>query len=286
MARGGCNRQAILPPPGIAFAAGPCQHRPPVESDRWANYCTNGLTMTDAPRILLIDDEPSIREPLSEYLEGQGFAVTDAASAAEARSVLRAQTVDLVVSDIMMPGEDGLSLTRHLRETSAIPVILLTARAEDTERIIGLEIGADDYVVKPFNPRELVARIRTVLRRTQASGRALDNGGTSYAFGPWVLREVERVLVDDAGAEVALSSGEYHLLHALVRHPRQVMSRDRLLDLVRGREADIFDRAIDNLVSRLRKKIEEDPAHPQIVKTVWGGGYTLACEVKRMGPAA
>ena len=142
------------------------------------------MTDSDTPRILLIDDEPSIREPLSEYLEGQGFAVSDAASAAEARSVLRAKSIDLVVSDIMMPGEDGLSLTRHLRETSHIPVILLTARAEDTERIIGLEIGADDYVVKPFNPRELVARIRTVLRRTQANGRALDAGGTSYAFGP------------------------------------------------------------------------------------------------------
>ena len=244
------------------------------------------MSDSDTPRILLIDDEPSIREPLAEYLTAQGFAVTDAASAAEARSVLRAQGVDLVVSDIMMPGEDGLSLTRHLRETSSIPVILLTARAEDTERIIGLEIGADDYVVKPFNPRELVARIRTVLRRTQQGGRTIDATGTSYAFGPWVLREVERVLVDGAGAEVALSSGEFHLLQALVRHPRQVMSRDRLLDLVRGREAEIFDRAIDNLVSRLRKKIEDDPAHPQIVKTVWGGGYTLACEVKRMGPAA
>ncbi|WP_033073449.1 response regulator [Sphingopyxis sp. MWB1] len=240
----------------------------------------------DAPRILLIDDEPSIREPLSEYLEGQGFSVMAAASAAEARAVLQAKGIDLVVSDIMMPGEDGLSLTRHLRETSEIPVILLTARAEDTERIIGLEIGADDYVVKPFNPRELVARIRTVLRRTQGNGRALDPGGTSYAFAGWVLREVERILVDGEGREVALSSGEYHLLHALVRHPRQVMSRDRLLDLVRGREADIFDRAIDNLVSRLRKKIEVDPAHPQIVKTVWGGGYTLACEVKRIGASA
>src|SRR3546814_553338 len=139
------------------------------------------MTDSDMPRILLIDDEPSIREPLSEYLEAQGFAVIAAASAAEARSILRAQGVDLIVSDIMMPGEDGLSLTRHLRETGSIPVILLTARAEDTERIIGLEIGADDYVVKPFNPRELVARIRTVLRRTQVNGRALDPGGTRYA---------------------------------------------------------------------------------------------------------
>jgi two-component system, OmpR family, response regulator len=241
------------------------------------------MTARDMPRILLVDDEPSIREPLTEYLEGQGFAVTDAANAAEARTILRAQGVDLVVSDIMMPGEDGLSLTRHLRETSDIPVILLTARVEDTERIVGLEIGADDYVVKPFNPRELVARIRSVLRRSQTNGRTLDSSGTSYAFDRWMLREIERVLVDETGAEVPLSAREYHLLLALVRHPRQVMSRDRLLDLVRGREAEIFDRAIDNLVSRLRKKIEEDPAHPQIVKTVWGGGYTLACEVKRLG---
>ena len=237
----------------------------------------------EANRILLIDDEPSIREPLTEYLVGQGLAVTAAASAAEARAMMLSQSFDLVVSDIMMPGEDGLSLTRHIRATSGLPVILLTARAEDTEKIVGLEIGADDYVVKPFNPRELVARIRTVLRRTQHNGRTVDIGGTSFAFGPWVLREVERVLVDSEGREVALSSGEYHLLDALVRHPRQVMSRDRLLDLVRGREADIFDRAIDNLVSRLRKKIESDPAHPELVKTVWGGGYTLACEVKRIG---
>lgn len=244
------------------------------------------MTDTEANRILLIDDEPSIREPLTDYLVGQGLSVTAVSSAAEARAMLLSQSFDLVVSDIMMPGEDGLSLTRHIRANSDMPVILLTARAEDTEKIVGLEIGADDYVVKPFNPRELVARIRTVLRRTQANGRAVDSGGASFAFGPWVLREVERVLVDSEGREVALSSGEYHLLDALVRHPRQVMSRDRLLDLVRGREADIFDRAIDNLVSRLRKKIESDPAHPELVKTVWGGGYTLACEVKRIGPAA
>lgn len=243
------------------------------------------MPSTDTTRLLLIDDEPSIREPLGEYLESQGFAVKTAESAAEARTILRTQTVDLVVSDIMMPGEDGLSLTRHLRESGSIPMILLTARAEDTERIIGLEMGADDYVVKPFNPRELVARIRTVLRRTQHGGRAMDANGTSYAFDRWILREVERVLVDENGAEVGLSSGEFHLLSALVHHPRQVMSRERLLDLVRGREAEIFDRAIDNLVSRLRKKIEIDPATPQIVKTVWGGGYTLASEVKRMGPA-
>src|SRR3546814_15821382 len=147
-------------------------------------------------------NDPSSDGPLSESRVGQGFSVSDAASAAEARAGLRAKSIDLFVSAFMMPGEDGLSLTRHLRETSNVPVILLTARAEDTERIIGLEIGADDYVVKPFNQRELVARIRTVLRRTQANGRAIDNGGTSYALGPWVLRAVERVLVAAEGKGV------------------------------------------------------------------------------------
>src|SRR3546814_18204312 len=142
------------------------------------------MTDSDMPRILLIDDEPSIREPLSEYLEAQGFAVIAAASAAEARSILRAQGVDLIVSDIMMPGEDGLSLTRHLRETGSIPVILLTARAEDTERNIGMEIGAEDYVVKPFNPREWVARIRAVLPRTEVTGPAPDAGGPRSSVGP------------------------------------------------------------------------------------------------------
>lgn len=241
------------------------------------------MTDSDTPRILLIDDEPSIREPLSEYLEAQGFAVTDAANAAEARSVLRAQSVDLVVSDIMMPGEDGLSLCRHIRESSDTPVILLTARGEETDRIVGLEMGADDYVVKPFSPRELAARIKVVLRRLQAGGirqHAPDAG--SFAFAGWVLKTGERALVDREGVSVPLSTGEYSLLHALVTRPRAVLTRDQLLDLTQGREAAAFDRAIDNQVSRLRKKIEPDPRNPAIIKTVWGGGYTLAAEVTRL----
>ncbi len=237
-------------------------------------------------RLLLVDDEPSIREPLGEYLEAQGFAVTLAASAAAARAALDQARFDLVISDIMMPGEDGLSLTRWLRATGTMPVILLTARAEDMEKIVGLEMGADDYVAKPFNPRELVARIRTVLRRAAPAGQALVADGGGYRFAGWLLREGERALLGPDGQSVDLSTGEFLLLEALVRHPRQVMSRDRLLDMVRGREADIFDRAIDNLVSRLRKKIEADPAHPALVKTVWGGGYTLACDVRRVGGAA
>lgn len=236
-------------------------------------------------RLLLVDDEPSIREPLADYLIEQGFAVDAAASAAEARTRIASADYDLIVSDIMMPGEDGLSLTRFLRATSTVPVILLTARAEDMEKIVGLEMGADDYVAKPFNPRELVARIRTVLRRAAPAGQPVAGDASGYAFAGHVLRETERTLHGADGSVIELSTGEFLLLHALVRHPRQVMGRDRLLDMVRGRDADVFDRAIDNLISRLRKKIEEDPAHPKLVKTVWGGGYTLACDVRRIGGA-
>jgi two-component system, OmpR family, response regulator len=240
-----------------------------------------------AATLLLVDDEPSIREPLSDYLIAQGFAVDAAASAAEARVLYADRPYDLVISDIMMPGEDGLSLTRFLRATGSVPVILLTARAEDMEKIVGLEMGADDYVAKPFNPRELVARIRTVLRRAgpAAGPTVAGEAASGYAFAGWVLREGARALTGPDGAHVDLSTGEFLLLEALVRHPRQVMSRDRLLDMVRGREADVFDRAIDNLVSRLRKKIEADAARPALVKTVWGGGYTLAADVRRVGGA-
>lgn len=238
---------------------------------------------SDLPRLLLVDDEPSIREPLGEYLSAQGFSVTLAASAAEARTQLSSSSFDLVISDIMMPGEDGLSLTRFLRATSVLPVILLTAKSDDMEKIVGLEMGADDYVAKPFNPRELVARIRTVLRRAGPVGQVIDSEISGYAFAGWVLREGERALVDGDGQIVELSTGEFLLIEALARHPRQVMTRDRLLDMVRGREADIFDRAIDNLVSRLRKKVEEDSARPRLIKTVWGGGYMLAADVRRIG---
>ncbi len=240
--------------------------------------------MTDPPtRLLLVDDEASIREPLSDYLVGQGFAVDCAASAVEARSKLLGGRYDLVITDIMMPGEDGLSLTRHLREAHDMPVILLTARSEETERVIGLEIGADDYVAKPFGPRELVARIRAVLRRAGADSRvATPDDDDSYRFSDWLLSATTRTLTHSDGRNVTLSSGEYQLLLAFLRHPRAVMTRDRLLDLVRGREADVFDRSIDNLVSRLRRKIEDDPRDSRLIRTIWGGGYSLAAEVRRI----
>jgi two-component system, OmpR family, response regulator len=236
-------------------------------------------------RLLLVDDEVSIREPLAEYLASQGFVVTAAENAAIARDLLSVADPHLVICDIMMPGEDGLSLTRHLRETLGLPVILLTARAEETERIIGLEIGADDYVVKPFSPRELVARIRAVLRRAQSTPSGAAGEGEVYHFGDYRLVEAERAL-HSGDVVTELSAGEFQLLLALVRHPRQVMSRDRLLDLVRGRDADIFDRSIDNLISRLRRKLGDDPREPTWIRTVWGGGYSFAGDVRRSGHAA
>ena len=240
--------------------------------------------MAEQPHILLVDDERDIRDPLAAYLQRNGLRVAKAENAAAARQILSAYAIDLVLLDIMMPGEDGLALTGYIRATSAIPVILLTAKAEETDRIVGLEIGADDYVTKPFSPRELLARIKAVLRRAGGDGGTNVHGPDteSYAFGPWVLKSGERELVDRDGVAIPLSTGEYNLLHALVTRPRRVLSRDQLLDLTQGRELAAFERSIDNHVSRLRKKIEEDPANPKLIKTVWGGGYTLAADVKKL----
>ena len=239
--------------------------------------------MVDDPHILLVDDEREIRDPLAAYLSRNGVRVTKAADASQARQLLSAYAIDLVLLDVMMPGEDGLALTGHIRATSQIPVILLTAKSEETDRIVGLEIGADDYVTKPFSPRELLARIKAVLRRaSEGMGRVQRADADHYAFGPWVLRSGERELVDQEGVAIPLSTGEFNLLHALVTRPRMVLSRDQLLDLSQGRELAAFERSIDNHVSRLRKKIEEDPSNPKLIKTVWGGGYMLAAEVRKL----
>ena len=238
--------------------------------------------MDATPHVLVVDDHREIREPLARYLERPELRVTVAESAPAARRALRAAAIDLVVLDIMMPNEDGLSLCRHLRETTQIPVILLTALGEDTDRIVGLEVGADDYVVKPFNPRELLARIRAVIRRTQSlppDREPLPQG--TYRFDRWSLDAARRELVDDEGVVTALSSGEFRLLVALLERPGMVLSRDQLLDLTRGRGAAPFDRAVDNQVSRLRRKIERDPKHAALIATVWGGGYRFTGEVKR-----
>ncbi|CAH0495218.1 response regulator [Novosphingobium sp. CECT 9465] len=237
--------------------------------------------MNDTPiRVLLVDDEPALREPLADYLVRQGFVVTQAGTAAEARSRLNETGCDIVLLDIMMPGEDGLSLCRHLVEAKRLPVIFITAKGESTDRIVGLEIGADDYVVKPFDPRELVARIRSVLRRASKQSSEIDEA-MIYDFEGWRLDPLKRRLIDREGAVVAISSAEFRLLMAFLDHPRQVLDRDRLLDMVQGREAHLFDRAIDNQISRLRRKIEVDSRNPQLIQTVWGGGYMLAAEVRK-----
>ena len=233
--------------------------------------------------ILIVEDEASIREPLVKYFENNQFRVKAVANAAEARALLAAHAFDLVISDIMMPGEDGLSLCRHIRSTSNLPVILLTARTEELDRILGLEVGADDYVLKPFSPRELLARVKAVVRRTNSLPPKQTSPETAaYAFGDWVLKTGERELVDADGLSVPLSSGEYTLLLTLVERPKLVLTRDQLLDLTQGREAGVFDRSIDNQISRLRRKIEEDPKTPKYIKTVWGGGYSFATEVRKL----
>lgn len=239
--------------------------------------------MSQLPHLLLVDDEREIREPLAAYLTKNGMRVTKADSAAVARQLLSVHAIDLMLLDIMMPDEDGLSLAGFVRATSQVPVILLTAKVEDTDRIVGLELGADDYVAKPFNPRELLARIKAVLRRTQAGAREIHApDADGYAFGQWVLKSGDRELMSSDGVAHPLSSGEYNLLLALVTHPRRVLTRDQLLDLSQRRELAAFERSVDNQISRLRKKIEADPASPQIIKTVWGGGYMLASDVRKL----
>ena len=231
------------------------------------------------PQILIVDDARDIREPLGQYLRKQGLRTQLAANAGEARRILDEARIALVVLDVMMPGEDGLSLCRWLAGRGGPPVILLTAMADETDRIVGLELGADDYLVKPFNPRELLARIRAVLRRAPPPVPEVATG--RRAFGDWTHDPALQRLTRADGHAVDLTSGESRLLGVLLDHPNAVLSRDRLLDLTAGRDAKAYDRAIDNTVSRLRRKVEADPKAPRLIVTEWGGGYRLAAEVSR-----
>lgn len=238
--------------------------------------------MDAASHILVVDDHRDIREPLAAYLEKNGYRASMAADAQAARRVIDRSAIDLVVLDIMMPGEDGLSLCRHLREATQIPVILLTARTDETDRIVGLEMGADDYVAKPFSPRELLARIKSVLRRVNSlppQRQPVD--AAKVRFDGWSLDLARRQLVDPDGVAIPLSAAEFALLDAFLRHPQIILSRDQLLDLTQSRDAGVFDRSIDNQVSRLRKKIETDPKNPALIKTVRGGGYMFSSDVER-----
>ncbi|MBR0682481.1 response regulator [Roseomonas eburnea] len=237
--------------------------------------------MEPAPHILVVDDDREIRDLLSRFLEKQGMRVTAARDAREARKAWPLGRYHLVVLDLMMPGEPGLDFARWLRSQSEVPIVILTAMGEETDRIVGLELGADDYVAKPFNPRELLARIRAVLRRANGEGTAKEPPAKVIRFAGWTLEPGRRRLLNPDGAEVPLTGGEYELLLVLVERPNRVLTRDMLMDLLRGRQAGPFDRAIDVAVSRLRRKLEDDGRNPTLIKTVRGGGYVLAATVER-----
>lgn len=233
--------------------------------------------------ILIVDDEADIREPLAEYLIRNELNIVMADSAAQARLQIIQGDVDLIILDIMMPNEDGLSLCRDLRTRSDVPIILLTARTDDIDRIIGLEMGADDYIGKPFAPRELLARIKAVLRRTgPRSNRLQVQGQRVYSFNTWLVNVDERTLMSVEGLNVPMGDAEFRLLLAFVTRPGQVLSRSQLLDLADAREADPFDRSIDNRIVRLRRKLEEDPANPSLIKTVRSGGYVFTAQVRQV----
>jgi two-component system OmpR family response regulator len=236
--------------------------------------------MLEPAHILVVDDDREIRTLLAEYLEKNGLRVSVARDGKEMRRVLGRTRIDLVVLDVMLPGDDGLKLCRELRGGSQIAIIMLTARAEDVDRIVGLELGADDYVPKPFNPRELLGRISAVLRRTAHAPRdPLPSTVGGYRFAGWRLDVTARSLKDDSGGEVPLSGAEFRLLAVLLAHAGQVLSRVQLMDLLRGRDLEPFDRSIDQRVRRLRQILRDDARSPRIVKTVYGEGYVIGVPV-------
>jgi two-component system OmpR family response regulator len=239
------------------------------------------ISTEQSKQILIVDDDQDIRELLESYLQKNGYRVLTLEDGSQVSECLQAgSAIDLIVLDVMMPGEDGFSVCRRVRAESDIPIIMLTASAEETDRIVGLEMGADDYVAKPFNPRELLARIKAVLRRSAPSVQAASAKGRFLCFASWRLDTVNRDLIDPTGVVMPLSGADYSLLLLFLQHPNQVLSRDDLLGLTRGREASPFDRSIDVQLSRLRQRLGEDAKDPRIIKTVRGAGYVLAAEVE------
>ena len=239
--------------------------------------------MSELPHILVVDDHREIREAMTRYLKKNGMRATSARDAVDMDAKLANGRYDLIVLDVMMPGEDGLSVCRRLSASGSMPILMLTALGGETDRIVGLEIGADDYLSKPFNPRELVARIKSILRRsTKVEPFAGKLSGRRIAFADWILDTDSRVLSNAEGMQIDLTGAEFKLLTILLEHPRFVLSRDQLRDLSTGRAPSVFDRTIDNQISRLRRKIELDPSRPRIVTTVRGGGYCLAADVREL----
>ncbi|MBI5919063.1 MAG: response regulator [Nitrosomonadales bacterium] len=237
------------------------------------------MNLSAQPHILVVDDDTDIRSLLADYLAQQGWHISTAANGAEMRALLERETVELVVLDLTLPGEDGLALCRDLRARSALPVIMLTARSAPLDRILGLEMGADDYLCKPFEPRELVARIRSVLRRS--AGASTLEHAQRLVFGDWTLNLVDHQLQRRDGVVVALSGGEFRLLKVLLEHPNRPLDRDQLLSLTQGRDGDPFDRSIDLAISRLRQKLGDDARAPQLIKTLRNEGYLLTALVQK-----
>ncbi|OSQ37986.1 response regulator [Thalassospira mesophila] len=232
------------------------------------------------PHILVVDDDQEIQKLLKKFLMQHGYRMTTVSDGTEMRKALRDWKIDLLILDIMLPGEDGFALCRDVRRTSKIPIIMLTAVGEDTDRILGLELGADDYLTKPFNPRELLARIRAIFRRAETgTSEIVENSSEKVRFGNWVLNLGSRELRDDDDVVVHLSTGEFSLLRALVKHNKRPLSRDQLVDIVRGQSSIPFDRSIDIQISRLRRKIEKDAKNPKLIKTVRGIGYQFCADV-------
>lgn len=243
--------------------------------------------MTHSPATLVVvDDDPEIRELLADYLGRHGFRTLMAEDAEALQALLVGEKPDLLIVDLMLPGDDGFTICRRVRRDSEVPIIMLTASADETDRILGLELGADDYLGKPFNPRELLARIKAVLRRTH---RPAEQGAQPHpdqarlvAFGDWRLDRVTRELIDGAGERSALSGADFQLLQVFLEHPEEVLSREALYDLSRGRPAPPLDRSIDVHVCRLRQRLGEDAQHSQLIRTVRGAGYVLATRVEAL----
>lgn len=233
--------------------------------------------MSDGAKLLVVDDDPELRELITAYLSKQGYEIVAVGDGRAMDHAFQAGGVDLVILDLMLPGEDGLDIAKRLKQTTDVPIIIVSAQGEEIDRIVGLEVGADDYIGKPFNPRELLARVRAVLRRVRGSG-TVGPLARIVEFGDFRLDLNAHLLTRD-GATVPLTSGEFDLLGILVRHPNQVLDRDRILDLLTGAERSPFDRSIDVRITRLRSKIEPDPSSPVFIRTIWGKGYMFCPDV-------
>jgi two-component system OmpR family response regulator len=231
------------------------------------------------PHILVVDDDRNIRDPLARFLQSNAFDVSTADSAAAARKILAVGKVDLIILDVMMPGEDGLAFCREIRQGGSLPVVFVSALTEEVDRILGIEMGGDDYLPKPFSPRELLARVRAVLRRSGPGKAQPRTNGQRWRFGDWTLNGSHRELVRSDGLVVSLATNEFKLLVAFLEHPQMVFSREQLLERMHGDSSSAFDRAVDTQVSRLRAKLGDDAREPRLIKTAWGAGYVLATEV-------